>query len=131
MLQAIRAQLEFTAAPVQDLLETLCARSGLAPLSFLIDCCARCRAGEAFPDAWKAALAQQHTNLHQEDVQHLLAFGESFGTTDVAGQLGSCDLYYQLIQANLEQARADDIRYGKLLPGMGMLCGIAGAILLI
>lgn len=131
MLHTVRTQLQFSAAPVGQLLESICQLESLTPLTFLPECDRLYREGEVFPLAWQKALQRCAGPLHKEDCAPLEAFGASLGTTDVCGQLQSCDLYEQLLAEHLQRARAENQKYAKLLPALGLLCGVALAIVLI
>lgn len=123
-------QLEFLALPVVDLLDTLCERDCFVKLGFLQECRLLLHSGMPFPKAWKTACGKS-ISLRREDLERLIAFGEVIGTTDLPGQLASCNLYTQLLNENLGSAREDFRTYGKLFPALGLCGGLALAIVFI
>jgi len=132
MLCVLQTQLRFSAAPVEELLRLLCEREGLRQLAFLGECRKACLAGTPFPVAWQEALAGGTADtLGRDGRAQLLSFGEDLGTTDLEGQLQRCELYAQLLGESLAAARETQKKYAKLLPGVGLLCGLAFAILLL
>lgn len=129
----METHLKFSAAPVDSLLETLCGRSELSQLKFIIACRELYLNGQPFPEAWKSACENRLNTgaLKPEDVSLLLSFGEVIGTTDLNGQVSSCELHGKLLEEKLISARAAKEKYGRLYATMGILTGLVLSILVI
>mgnify|MGYP000394787936 CR=1 FL=1 len=89
--------------------------------------------GQTIDDAWRKALdhSRQNLNLTQEDYELILDFGGQLGLSDKEG----LRKYFQLIQSRLknQEAKAEEERnrYEKMAKSLGLLGGLAIAIILL
>ena len=67
----------------------------------------------------------------REEVSLLRELGRSLGKADVAGELSLLGLYGQRIDALRQAADEDYVRKGRVFRSVGMLCGLAAAIMII
>ncbi len=124
MFSVIHTQLECCCCPIEPLLDILASSEELADLKFL-SACKELLNSEPFPLAWKNAL-RDRTNtagLNLPDVERLISFGNTLGTTALDGQITNCDMYYADFSLRLEAAREKSARYSKVLPSLGALAG--------
>lgn len=131
MLCTMKAGLEYSAAPLENILDMLCERGSTTQFKFLHACKKACEEGYPFPKAWKSSLTYSNTfPLKEEDTAHLLSLGEILGTTDLLGQIQSIELHSHMIEQQLNEAREESKKKSKLFPALGLLVGTAVSILL-
>ncbi len=129
MLSSLRAQLQFSRPPLQQMLGAVCAQSQCP--AYLPGCLRRMQRGEAFPLAWRSALEDHGGNcLRREDRQQLLPLGDLLGASDAAGQREALLLQESLLQTQLDQARTQKDTRGKAIFMLGILGGLTLMILL-
>lgn len=124
MFSVIHTQLECCCCPVEPLLDILASSEELSDLKFLSEC-KNLLATEPFPLAWSTAL-HDRTNtsgLNMSDVERLISFGNTLGTTALDGQMTNCDMYSADFSLRLSAAREKCTKYSKLLPPLGALLG--------
>lgn len=133
MLSYTKTQLEYLLLPIQDLLKNLASKKELNKLKFIYNTEQYLNLGLSFYSAWEKAITEHSklSDLKTEDINLLVAFGKEFGTTDLKGQLKLCSLYEKLIEEELERAKSFKEKYNELYSALGILGGIAAAILLI
>lgn len=126
----IAGKIRYTAAPVPDIVSGIVREGKFSELPFLRGV-AGCRA-EEFHETWKRELLAdgQGGALSREDIELLLDFGEKTGTSDLTGQIENCRLYQQLIGVRLEEARRFAREKGRLYMTLGLIGGMALALLL-
>lgn len=129
MITLVRTQLEFCCRPVDSIVGILASSPEIEGLLFIPACCELLDT-LPFPDAWKESLAhRQNTSyLSRSDVDKLVCFGSSLGTTALDGQLANCDMYSADFAVRLSEAREQCAKYSKILPSLGALAGAAVVI---
>ena len=78
---------------------------------------------------WKSALCQENT-LTPSDREWLAAFGEGLGKTGQEGQAVHITLYRKRLENCLEEAEAAKHTKTKLYRNLGLLAGLAAALLI-
>lgn len=129
----ISSRIEFTADCVADIFSSLSLGENYEDLPFVDECKKSLNEGESFDAAWQKSLKKSSniSGLKKEDVNVLLSFGSSFGSTDITGQISNCEIHKKLIDSKLQSARADFAMYSKPAKGIGILAGVAVFILFI
>ncbi|MDR0530561.1 MAG: stage III sporulation protein AB [Oscillospiraceae bacterium] len=127
MLAGMRAQLQFSRPPLGRMLAECCA-AGQCP-AFLPCALRELRAGAAFPQAWRGAVAGNSPALKEEDRRALLPLAEILGALDADGQCEALLVLEEQLRALLEQARARRDQRGKALFLLGILAGLTVMIL--
>ena len=123
-VQSAETEVLNSAAPVAEVVEL---HGGSLP--FLRRCAALCAAGEEFPRAWERAV-RETALAGRDDTALFLRFGEGFGATDAEGQAAHCRLTLQLTEQRLREAREARRQKGRLFRVLGLLGGLAAALLL-
>ena len=133
MLKYLSAEIRYLMAPIQDIIKNLSRKSELLPLKFLEVCRTNIDNGEDFPTAWKKAIDdyRQVGQLKDDDLRLLYSLGEEIGTTDLTGQEGVCNMYSELIDIKLQEARCYESKYKEFYSALGILGGLAVIIILI
>lgn len=133
MLNGISTELKYCLTPINDIMIRLSGREELKNLSFIKVCAQKCSEGELFPVAWNDGLdsIKKSDALLKSDIELLRSFGEVVGTTDLDGQMKICDLYSDMINEKLNNAREKFKNSGKLYSNMGFLIGAAFVIILL
>lgn len=89
----------------------------------------RIKQGEAIHEAWENACKQYPAD--RTELALLSEFGRAFGNSDTEGELKLLGLYTQRFSAIREKAFSECSRKAKAFVQVGMLCGAAGAILVL
>lgn len=126
-------QIRYTAAPVEELLESAERSGEFTGLPVLDRACAGIREGANIHDAWDRAVRDsgRDAGLTQGDQELLMGFGVGLGTTDVAGQVANCGQYRELLDQRLSEARKESESKGRLYLTLGFSAGMAVALLLL
>lgn len=133
MISVIHTRLNYDCLPVPDLLRVLTSTDKLKNLRFIRECIEMLGAGMPFPTAWKNAVeADPEFCLMLDNCKpNLIQLGEDMGTTDVEGQLACCEYYRQIFEKELADREENSKKYSKLYPSLGVMLGIAAAIIMI
>lgn len=101
----LTAQVQYTAAPVGDLLRQAAASEEFSAFSLPKTVVCEMRQ-HPFPIAWKqaATIAAKENNFTEKDGDLLRCFGEGFGKTDRAGQVAHGELFAALFLERQQQA---------------------------
>ncbi|MEG1436053.1 MAG: stage III sporulation protein AB [Oscillospiraceae bacterium] len=132
MIYTIKTNMEYCNTPVAEMLEKLSSTNGVEKLGFIKNCRERCKEGVEFPVAWDKSIKNSTyiNSLQKGDIELLLEFGKSLGTTDLNGQLNICNFYTNQLSQKQNEARERFKSYGKVYSSMGLLLGTAIAIIL-
>lgn len=103
----LTAQVQYTAAPVGDLMQQAAASEEFSAFSLPKTVVFEMRQ-QPFPTAWKRAVnaTEKENNFTAEDGDLLRRFGEGFGKTDCAGQAAHGELFAALFLERQQQAIA-------------------------
>lgn len=122
----ISSRIEFTADSVTDIFNSLSFSENYSALPFVDRCKNQLQQGDDFVTAWTCSLDDGNTSgLKKDDIDVLISFGSSFGTTDVSGQISNCEIHKKLIESKIQSAQEDYKVYSKPAKGIGVLAGIA------
>ncbi|MCL2508034.1 MAG: stage III sporulation protein AB [Oscillospiraceae bacterium] len=133
MIGVMRARLEYFREPVGGLIDALCQREELSPLTFLPVCREMCGQGMTFFDAWSGAVGRRALSppLFSGDIDLLRSLGSALGATDIAGQLGHFEIHEKMFLEKLADARERESRYGKLYISLGVSAGVAAGLIIL
>jgi stage III sporulation protein AB len=91
------------------------------------------RSGLTVSDAWSSSIEQlkEVLSLQREDLDILQRFGDQLGSSDKEGQIKFIKL--TLMQLHEEESKARELRekYERMYHSLGLLAGIALAIILL
>jgi stage III sporulation protein AB len=131
LISRLKTELEYSAPPLESLLEALCLPGDRASPRFIADCRDRLAMGTVFPEAWREAVGHTTPRLKEADRAKLLAFGRGLGTTDIPGQSRACSLYADMFAREQASAARECEKYSAYLPKLSLLLGLCGAVLLL
>lgn len=132
MLKLMQTEIEYVNAPTYELLKNASERKELKDLFFLSECLMKLNSGAPFDLSWQEAVKRtKPPELENEDLQLIISFGNSLGTTDQDGQLKLCGMYEELIVQKIQEARVKMKTHASLYSKLGIICGIAVVIILI
>lgn len=114
---------------LQELLELLKERETYRCFSFLRDTIAAMQEQVAFSAAWREAV-QTDSVLSADSKQLLCALGEELGISDLYSQREILERYRSRLQQQEAAQRENSQKKIKLYQSMGLLAGMAAAILL-
>lgn len=129
LLRYLHDRLQYLQPTMGSLLESACAQ--FSDIGWLRECRDNMRKGTPFPTAWREALTQRPGSLGQEEQELLLPLGGVLGTTDLENQLSTLAYTCQQMEHQLALAQKEKEKHQKLYRTLGVLAGIAIAILLI
>jgi len=83
--------------------------------------------------AWETAVKENmhKTALNSEDKEILLAFGKILGSSDIEGQVKNIRLTVSQLKTQEEKAERNRMKYEHMYRNLGLLGGVALAILLV
>ena len=128
----IETRIRCTAAPVAEILGRACDSREFAKLRFL-DAAARGAADGTRPSAaWCKAvdLYRKSDGFSEADGAFLREFGRGLGVSDVEGQLAHCRTFRGFADERLESVRQSAQNKGRLYATLGVVGGLAAALLL-
>lgn len=132
MLKLMQTEIEYVNMPTYELLKNASQRQELSDMSFIKACIKRLDDGMSFDLSWEEAIKQENfSELESDDIQLILSFGNSLGTTDRDGQLKLCGMYEEMTEQKIYQARAKMKTHASLYSKLGIICGAAVVIILI
>ena len=131
MLEEMASRLAHLRPTMLGLMTWLAARERFAELGIAEVCRQRLQSGEAFSISWRAGIECESNNIDRDLVDILSPLGEVLGSTDLDSQLSAISCACRLLKVNLETAREEQRKKSGMFRTMGVLCGIAIAILLI
>lgn len=125
----LETRIAYSIRPIPQLLNELYRTDDLTALPFLLkmsDC-----APENAAACWQTGVQKELTVLSPSDRELLAAFGTPLGRTDIAGQIAHCRAYAARFEERRKAASAELSEKGRLYPLLGLLCGLALALLLV
>ena len=122
-------EIRFSAAPTQVWLRALTQSGEFRRLTFL-RAAATCSPFD-FHAVWRRETAHLPAELSDRDVQLVRQFGESLGTSDIAGQLALCEECGRRLEEQREEARAQQREKSRLYGSLGLLAGLGAALLVV
>lgn len=123
-LQLMTTEIRFSQAHLDEIIH----RHGIK-FNFLKVCAEKLEEGAPFLSVWREE-ASQAAGFDAQDRRLLQDFGVGLGTTDISGQIAHCELYTDLFQARLKEARDKKEKKAKLYLLLGVFGGIAAALLI-
>lgn len=130
-LHLLSERLQYTLTPLGELFEQLSSEPLLEGLDFIPACSRKMAQNVPFPKAFMESVREAGCPLNREDRALLSELTSFLGAADVDSQMEGL----RLVKANLAQqaqiAREDSDKRGKLYASLGVLSGVALAIMLI
>jgi len=132
MLKLMQTEIEYVNMPTYELLKNAYKRQELSDLFFLEDCLMKLDAGTPFDLCWQETVCRNKPpELEGDDIELILSFGNSLGTTDRDGQLKLCGMYEEMTVQKIGQAKEKIKTHASLYSKLGIICGLAVVIILI
>lgn len=133
MLSRMQSCLSVERLTTRELFEQAAKSESLAELTFLGETANALQTDVNFPEVWRVSLEKSRGQLAltAEDYLVLEGLSEVIGAYDAASQSEALELSRGLLRMNTEQAREQSRTNGKLSCSLGLLGGIALAILLL
>ncbi len=132
-LSVFKAQLEYTAKPINEILETIAERTQGIAFDFTIKCSEYIKSGEDLPSAWNMTVKDVilKSSIKKEERDLWLGLGGQLGTTDLCGQLAICSMYEELIKKSVDKAEKQRQKNGNIYSVLGVMSAIAIGIIFI
>lgn len=129
----LSARAKGTGESTRALIQYLSDTQSLEKLTFLKTAGDRLNVETDFPVIWKECLdeAKSVLALREDDYRPLYSLCEVMGSTDLEGIVANATLSAQLYEQTEAAARKEYETNGKLFRSLGLLCGVAVAVLLI
>lgn len=133
MLQRIRVYLEYEQTPTKLLIQKLSQSESLSDLCFLKRCAEKMGENPNFAIAWQESIRKVKTQLalEEEDYDILMQLAELLGVYDVQAQISGILVLETMVKQQIEEATEQYKTMGKLYRSLGVLGGIAVAILVV
>ena len=132
MLKLMQTEIQYVNMPTYELVKNACERKEISDLFFLRDCLMKLDSGMPFDLSWEQAVCRARPpELESGDIQLILSFGSSLGTTDRDGQLKLCGMYEEMTMQKIAQASERVKTHAALYSKLGIICGLSVVIILI
>lgn len=133
MLEKIQTYLRYEQMPTKDIIDCLVDCEELQQLCFLKLCHQQLKKSHDFPRLWTQSINQSANKMdfQKDDQKVLKMLGNILGSTNTENQLNQLELVRQLLEQSFQQATQEHQQKGKLFQSLGVLSGIAIAILCI
>lgn len=133
LLERISANLEFERLTTRELLLRAAEGGSLDELAFLLRAVKLLEQEPDFPRVWREALQKSRGELAltREDYACLEQLSELLGAYDAPTQQKGLQSLCSLLALQLEQAREQSRTNGRLARSLGLLCGVALAVMTI
>ena len=131
LLGMLYDRLRFLQPPMTGLVAAVADMEQFSGTEYLQLCRSRMAQETPFPTAWRTALEESGPQLGQEHLEALLPLGEVLGCTDLDSQLTSIRHTVNLLENQLAGAREYREKHSKLYRSLGVLGGMAVAIVLL
>lgn len=135
MLTTVKTRLRFDNPTTGELVSSMCRDANLKKLGFLAPCRDSLKtAGDPFNKTWEKAVREDAAikkHLSADDVNALVSFGNTLGTTDTAGQLLICENCIAQFAERKNFAFSEKARLTKLYLTLGAAGAFTVLILLI
>ena len=82
-------------------------------------------------EAWKYSIQNSKTNMKEEDLKVLENLEKLLGKTNIEGQLSEIELMEKFIIGQSENAEEEQKKNEKMYKSLGIIAGLAIAIILI
>lgn len=122
-----------TGEPTRSLFKHLAEAESLNTLLFLKLAGKRLETESDFPTVWRESIdaVKPTLSLNNEDYQPLYGLCEIMGNADAEGIVANATLSAQLYEQAEGMARKEYEMNGKMFRSLGLLCGVAVAVLII
>lgn len=131
LLSEMSGRLEYLQPTIGSLINSLAAQERFADLVFLRECADSMRAGDEFSRSWRVALEKQAGGLGREEADILGTLGDVLGRSDLESQLAALSLTREQLSTQIAGTRDKIKARGGLYRSIGVLGGVAAAIILI
>lgn len=131
LLDHFHDRLRYLQPTMNRLVESACSLGQLAEAGYLTGCRDAMRRGEPFPRSWREGLKRWPGALGKEETELMEALADTLGVTDLDRQLTALCYTRERLEHRLETARLEREKHHKLYGALGVLAGLAIAIILI
>ena len=130
-LDAAAAELEYSMAPLDELLGFICASGGLDGLLFPERCLGYMERGTPFPQAFSQAVydCREENAMNEADARLMASVGGILGAMDPAGQIKLLAGKRELLAQRYADARDAAVKKGRLWRSLGVMAGMCAVIL--
>ena len=130
-LKSVRIEIEYSSAPLYELIEKLASGREFSSLGFVEECRNLLESGTDFPTAWTSSLESFKGVFKEEEIERLCGLGNCLGTTDVEGQTKILSVYSEYLEEQEKKAKKKREQYGSILVYSGAFAGFALFILIV
>jgi stage III sporulation protein AB len=131
LLGQLSDRLKYLQPSMFSLMDSVASTQQFERLGYPAKCRELMRAGLSFPESWRQALREVPGRLGPQETQALLALADILGCADLDSQLSALDYTAKLLESRLGAAREYEQKYAKLYRTLGVLGGVAIAIIII
>ena len=131
LLSELSGRLKYLQPTVQSLVVGLAAQERFGELRFLKLCAAQMEEGADFSGCWRQSLKREEQSLGREEAALMASLGDVLGRSDLESQLSAISLTGEQFAQRMEIRRERAKKQEGLYRSMGVLGGVAAAIILI
>lgn len=131
-MEIFKSKIKFTYKPIPEIFEEIAKeiKSNIAGVFLL----SKSYMEEyTASESWKMAMEKSasNTNLTKDDIEVISNLSKTLGGTDLDGQIAIIELTENLIDRQIQKAREEETKNGRLYKTLGMGIGLAIIIILV
>lgn len=132
-LSRLETSLGMEQLTTRELFVRLAQSESLAELDFIVNTASGLETNVVFPEVWRESLRRSRPALalREEDYRVLEQLSELVGAYDASTQTRGLEVTRALLRENADQALEQSRTSGKLSRSLGLLSGVAAAILIL
>lgn len=130
LIKQIDILVGFCNMPTREIINQLCSTQALSELSFLSKC-KKEYDSMPFDCLWEKSVKESKLMLDKDDIDLLVNFGKSLGTTDSLSQQEMCRSYMQRFLSRADFYKKEYFSRSKLYMSLGLFGGIGISLILI
>lgn len=130
-LTQVKTMINYSAISVPEILLSVSSVPIVAPL--LNNCHSSLSEGMSLEKAWHSAVDEMYKKrlFTQSDKALLYSFGETFGSSNIDGEVTKTELHISLMKERLNTVKAEYLSKNRLYRIVGMFSGIMIALIIV
>lgn len=129
-LNIFKAKIEFTYEPIKDIFEEISKIVYKSEENIFQNFCDNLE-NRDITIVWNEAIQNTAIGLNQDDKEVLIMLGKMLGKTDKSGQISEIELVNNFLNKQIEEAEEKKAKNEKLYKTLGVVSGLAIAIILV
>ncbi len=126
----MRDRLKYLQPSIDSLIAQAASSMEFSSLKFLMLCREKMSNGIGFAEAWRKSVNSDNTDICKDTTEIIVNLSETLGRCDLDSQLAALEYGIVILESRLQDAREYAAKHKKLYRALGVLSGLAIAILI-